>query len=52
MDDSSDLGQSFSPRQKRCGLGWEKSRLPCYDIRIEGALPSNITGIVRVIFCC
>ena len=25
-------------REKKWGLGWEKSRLPRYDIRAEGAL--------------
>ena len=48
MGASSDLGQPFSPRKKRWGLGWEENRLSRYDIRAEGALPPSITVIVRV----
>ena len=45
---SSDLGQSFLPRQKRLDLGWGKNRLSRYDIRAEGALPPSITVIARL----
>ena len=45
---SSDLGQPFRPRQNSWGLGWEESRLSCYDIRTEEALPPSITVIARV----
>ena len=43
MGGSSDLGQSFRPRQNCLGLGWEESWLSRYDICAEGELPSSIT---------
>ena len=38
----------FIQDKKVWGLGWEESRLSCYDIRAEGALPPSKTVIVRV----
>ena len=45
---SSDLGQTFRPRQKHLGFGWEESRLSHYDICAEGALLPSITVIARM----
>ena len=41
---SSDLVQPFRPKQIKLGLGWEESRLPRYDIRAVGPLPSSINS--------
>ena len=42
---SSDLGQPFSPRQKKFGLVWGKNRLSRYDIRAEIAVPPPVVEI-------
>ena len=44
MEAGFDLGQPFSPRQKKPGsLGWEESRLSRYDIHDEVTPPPSIT---------
>ena len=49
---SSDLGQSFRPRQKRFGVGWGvgvgEKRLSRSDIRADEELPPSITVIAKL----